>query len=170
MNIIEGTTTGSSESIKRWHRPNLYVTIVGIYLLVLTTFMGLPIGYLGYLTYQQEFHPEPCLGPGICWPMFIVFPLVILFLAPLLFFSIRGARRILKLRYKGFRDALVSLIYCTVPIVFYFSFGIFYWITGNLEPVHSDPYFYLLSVATVLTAMMYGFLMMARKTVQWHSD
>ncbi len=147
----------------RWSRPNLYATIVGIYLLALTSLMVYSIGYFGYLAYDQRINPENYCGMRGCSPNFLIFIAATVILTIPTIISARGARRLLKLRYNGFRDALISLIFCTIALVFLSRGGLAVWSL-------SDPLIIPLIVSVILTSIMYAFLMVGRKTTQWRTN
>ncbi|HEV2192377.1 MAG TPA: hypothetical protein VGR54_02025 [Nitrosopumilaceae archaeon] len=83
-----------SSKVGRWRRPNIYSTIVGIYLIV---FSGLALTVVGYLTTVS----------GLAFFMFAALFFILLCVATL---SVGGANRLIRKKEKSFSISLISLI------------------------------------------------------------
>ncbi len=110
----EDTTTEANKSNQesRWHRPNIYLTIVGIYLLVSLAIMLTIYGHV-LISFMFFTHPT-CSGPMSCTllPYFALF-VGALILTALSYLSISGSIVLFRRRKHGIRTPLVALILTT---------------------------------------------------------
>ncbi len=146
----------------RWQRPTLYLTIINIYFLILSSIEVSLASYVIYILMKARETIPNLIGFGdVIFLLFVTLVTSIVLITP----SIMGVNLLLQKKKKGTIISLAALTFWTISLSV-LSIGM-----TNQEIFRHQSVAY----ATVISllgsnAVMYIFLIISRKLVQWKND